>query len=109
MNGLSMLGGSIAKGLGPIFAGLLMSSGISSGLFPPKVGSALVFVIIGLCSAITAGVTFVLIGNKQDNGDAYGTDNTIDISSGNSSSSSSGTINELLVEGKEVDRSKTII
>ena len=65
MNGLSMLGGSIAKGLGPIFAGLLMSSGISSGAFPPKVGSALVFVTIGLCSAITAGITFVLIGNTK--------------------------------------------
>lgn len=34
-------------------------------------------------------------------------DNTIDISSG--SGSSSGTINELLIEGKEVYRSNTII
>ena len=36
-------------------------------------------------------------------------DNTIDISSGSGSGSSSGTINELLIEGKEVYRSNTII
>lgn len=57
MNGLSMLGGSCAKGLGPVFAGLLVSFGISSGTFAPKVGAAVVFAIIGLCAAITAALT----------------------------------------------------
>jgi MFS family permease len=67
MNGLSMLGGSVAKGLGPIFAGLLVSSGISSGVFAPKVGAAIVFVVIGACSAITAGIIFCLLVENKSN------------------------------------------
>ena len=67
MNGLSMLGGSVAKGLGPIFAGLLVSSGISSGVFAPKVGAAVVFVVIGACSAITAGIIFCLLAENKNN------------------------------------------
>jgi MFS family permease len=76
MNGLSMLGGSGAKGLGPVFAGLLVSSGISSGVFAPNVGAAIVFVVIGACSAITAGITFcLLVENKNDHNATHHTNN----------------------------------
>jgi len=61
MNGLSMLGGSVAKALGPIAAGWLVSFGISSGTFAPRVGAAMVFVVIGVSSAITAWITFRLL------------------------------------------------
>lgn len=61
MNGLSMLGGSCAKGLGPVFAGLLVSFGISSGVFAPKVGAIFVFVMIGLCAAVAAAVTVLFM------------------------------------------------
>jgi len=75
-NGLSMLGGSVAKGLGPIFAGLLVSSGISSGVFAPKVGAAVVFVVIGTCSSIAAGITlYLLVENKNDHNTAHHTNN----------------------------------
>jgi len=66
MNGLCMLGGSIAKGLGPIVAGLFMSFGVSSGVFAPKVGATLVFLLIGACSAIAAGVTADLLVDSED-------------------------------------------
>ena len=65
MNGLSMLGGSIAKGLGPIFAGWLTSFGISSGIFPPRVGAVVVFLVIGLSAATTAVMTFMMLGDKE--------------------------------------------
>jgi MFS family permease len=65
MNGLSMLGGSIAKGLGPIFAGWLTAFGISSGTFPPKVGAVVVFLVIGLSAAFTAIMTLVMLREKD--------------------------------------------
>ena len=65
VNGLSMLGGSVAKGLGPIFAGWLVSFAISSGVFAPKAGGAMVFVVIGTFSAIAAGTTFPLLVESQ--------------------------------------------
>ena len=67
MNGLSMLGGSITKGLGPIVAGLLMSFGVSSGVFAPKVGAAVVFVLIGGCSAAIVWLTVCLLGDNNHN------------------------------------------
>ena len=47
MNGLSMLGGSLGKALGPIFAGVLFATSVSSGLFIPPFGSVVVFSVIG--------------------------------------------------------------
>mmetsp|Transcript_26815 Transcript_26815/g.63025 ORF Transcript_26815/g.63025 Transcript_26815/m.63025 type:complete len:654 (-) Transcript_26815:903-2864(-) len=67
VNGLSMLGGSIAKGLGPIVAGWLVSFAISSGVFAPKAGAVMVFVIIGTSSAIAAGITFSLLAESTTN------------------------------------------
>jgi len=65
MNGLSMLGGSIAKGLGPIAAGLCMSFGISSGVFAPRIGSSFVFVLIGIISMTIAFITVCLLGEQE--------------------------------------------
>ena len=48
MNGLSMVGGSVFKGIGPIAAGLLVSFCLSSGLFSLAVGGFVVFVVIAL-------------------------------------------------------------
>lgn len=57
MNGLSMLGGSFAKGLGPIAAGWLTAFGISSGTFSPHIGAAFVFIVIGASALLTALMT----------------------------------------------------
>uniref|UniRef100_A0A7S2Y995 Major facilitator superfamily (MFS) profile domain-containing protein n=1 Tax=Entomoneis paludosa TaxID=265537 RepID=A0A7S2Y995_9STRA len=46
MNGLSMLGGSLAKAAGPAFAGVLFS--VSVGTIPPPYGSVVVYGIISL-------------------------------------------------------------
>jgi len=47
-NGLSMLGGSVAKGIGPAFAGWLVSYSLSSGVADPETGgSTLIFGGIG--------------------------------------------------------------
>lgn len=45
MNGLSMLGGSVAKGAGPAFAGFLVTFSVSSGVFC-HVGEVFVFFVI---------------------------------------------------------------
>jgi MFS family permease len=53
MNGLSMLGGSLAKSAGPAFAGLLFSSSV--GHFVPPFGSVVAYLVIsamGLCLSI---------------------------------------------------------
>jgi MFS family permease len=48
MNGLQTLGGSISKGLGPTFAGLLVAFSVSNGLWSPKVGGFVVWFVIGI-------------------------------------------------------------
>jgi hypothetical protein len=61
MNGLSMLGGSFAKGLGPLFSGFLVSFSVSSGVFQPHVGAVVVFAVIGLIGCVPAAMTFTLL------------------------------------------------
>jgi MFS family permease len=58
MNGLSMLGGSIAKGLGPIFAGFLVTSSVA---WFGKYGSLMIFTSIGLlgCGVMTCAFIFL--------------------------------------------------
>lgn len=46
MNGLSMLGGSLAKGIGPAFAGILFSTSV--GRVTPPYGSVVVYGVISL-------------------------------------------------------------
>lgn len=66
MNGLSMLGGSCAKGLGPVFAGYLVGFGYSSSVFQPQTGSWFVFLTIGLLAAITARWTTYILRKMTD-------------------------------------------
>merc|ERR1712127_242605 len=52
MNGLSMLGGSLAKSFGPATAGFLVSFALGSGVFTPTLGAIVLFCCIslyGLC------------------------------------------------------------
>ncbi|KAG7355152.1 major facilitator superfamily transporter [Nitzschia inconspicua] len=65
LNGLSMLGGSFAKGLGPIVAGWLTAFGISSGTFSPHVGAVFVFLTIGVSALITACMTQYMLNEKS--------------------------------------------
>jgi hypothetical protein len=66
MNGLSMLGGSFAKGLGPTFAGFLVAFSISSGVFPPHSGAIVIFAAIGLLGSATVVMTFLLLGQEEE-------------------------------------------
>jgi len=67
MNGLSTLGGSIMKGVGPTFAGLLVSFCFSSGVFPPHVGAVFMWLVIGAMGCLCSISTFVLL--SEDAGD----------------------------------------
>jgi hypothetical protein len=68
MNGLSMLGGSFAKGLGPLFSGFLVAFSVSSGVFQPHVGAVVVFVVIGLVGCLPAAMTFTLLRDDGEDG-----------------------------------------
>jgi MFS family permease len=61
MNGLAGLGGSVAKGIGPTFAGVLVAFSLSSGVFTPEVGAIFMFLVIGILGSLgTAAVYFLL-------------------------------------------------
>ena len=60
MNGFSMLGGSVAKALGPAFAGFLFSFSISSGVFAAPYGSVFVFCIVGIMGIFHVVLSFHL-------------------------------------------------
>jgi hypothetical protein len=65
MNGLSMLGGSFAKGLGPVFAGGLVGFSYS-GVFKPQIGSWFIFLVIGLLATLTARWTTSVLRKMPD-------------------------------------------
>ena len=58
MNGLSQIGGSIAKGLGPAFAGLLVSQSVA---FFGKVAPLFIFGTISVLGIIVALATFIVL------------------------------------------------
>jgi len=58
MQGLSMLGGSVAKACGPTFGGILFSSSVRH--FPPPLGSVVVFSIFSLLGISLAMQTLLL-------------------------------------------------
>jgi hypothetical protein len=66
MNGLSMLGGSVAKACGPAFAGFLVAFFLSSGVVPPRVGGALIFVVIGLLGISVAVLALFLLRQDEE-------------------------------------------
>jgi len=63
MNGLAMLGGSLAKAAGPIFAGLLFSE--SAARIVPPLGSVVVWVIIA-CMGLAFFVQTLLLPEHVD-------------------------------------------
>lgn len=65
-NGLSMLGGSLAKGAGPVFAGCLVAFCVSSGLFAPRIGAVVIFVAISSLSCI---ITIPVAANLEPRAD----------------------------------------
>jgi len=61
MNGVSMLGESVAKGLGPTFAGILVSFSVGSGVFLPHEGAVFTFAIIGGLGLLVTVGSFVYL------------------------------------------------
>jgi MFS family permease len=55
VNGLSVLGGSLAKGLGPAFSGILVATSVSSGFVSPHAGVTVIFSTLG---TIAIGVAY---------------------------------------------------
>lgn len=55
MNGLIMVGGSIAKGLGPTFAGMLVAFSVSSGFIPSQYGSIVIYTVITFLGFVVVG------------------------------------------------------
>lgn len=60
LNGLSSLGSSVGRGLGPVFAGALVTFSMSSGVFPARFGSVVVYSAITACGLVALGVTRAL-------------------------------------------------
>lgn len=54
MNGLSMLGGSATKGLGPVFAGYLVAFSVTSGVIPPQAGGFVIFSVVAFFAIMVA-------------------------------------------------------
>lgn len=66
MNGLVALGGSVARAVGPVFSGALVSFSFSSGLVPPQVGAFIMFAVIGLLGLIVAALTYLILHDDDD-------------------------------------------
>ena len=65
LNGISSLGGSVAKGVGPIFSGALVAICFSSGVFNPVVGGFVIFLTIGVCGAVAALISICLLEEEE--------------------------------------------
>jgi len=78
MNGLNMVGGSIAKGLGPTFAGALVAVSVTS---TPQYGSVIIFTVIALFGLVVVAEAQTLApstGNNEDEEDNTENEKTID-------------------------------
>ena len=59
MNGLSVLGSSVSKAMGPAVAGVLVAFCVSSGIFAnPVIGSFFVFGLIGVGGTLVGGLAY---------------------------------------------------
>ena len=58
INGLSVLGGSVAKALGPAFSGVMVAFCVASGIFEPHVG---IMVVFSMFSVICVSVAYFSI------------------------------------------------
>jgi len=66
MNGISMMGGSVAKGLGPIFAGALVAFSLSGGVFQSgAIGGWVIFGVLGLLASFVAVGVFLYLGDEE--------------------------------------------
>jgi MFS family permease len=63
MNGLSMLGGSVAKGIGPIFSGFLVTSSVA---WFGEYGSVMIFTTIGLLGCGVMAIAFIFLQDEDD-------------------------------------------
>jgi len=68
VNGLSMLGGSVGKALGPICAGYLATLTLSGTVFVPSVGVMFLFGCIGIFGIGCALFISIVMGQHYDNG-----------------------------------------
>lgn len=66
LNGFGGLGASVAKSLGPAFAGLLVAFSFSSGWFTPHVGAWFLFATIGAVNVVTTVAAFCLLREDPD-------------------------------------------
>jgi MFS family permease len=66
MNGLSALGGSAAKGIGPFLSGCLFAFWVSSGIVQPQLGMIVPFAVIGFLGFVVALSSFSLKNSEDD-------------------------------------------
>ena len=66
MNGLSAVGGSTAKALGPTFSGALVAFSFSSGVFSPHAGAMFMFLVLAGMGTIVVILSFVLIHDDSE-------------------------------------------
>jgi MFS family permease len=64
MNGLSVLGGSVTKALGPAFSGVMVAFCVASGIFEPHVGIMVVFSTFSVICVSVAYSSFYYL--KED-------------------------------------------
>jgi hypothetical protein len=61
MNGLVLVGGSVTKGLGPIFAGVLVTASFSPrGVVPTECGSVAIFGTVGILGVLVSALIWRL-------------------------------------------------
>jgi hypothetical protein len=63
VNGLSVLGGSVAKGLGPVFAGILVASSVS---ITGKYASIFIFSVVGMFTLAVVVLIAVYLNEEEE-------------------------------------------
>jgi MFS family permease len=66
MNGLSSLGTSVSRGLGPITAGVLVAFSMTSGVIPPALGGWFIYLILGFLGLFSYYITLSIPEEKED-------------------------------------------
>ena len=69
MNGLVALGGSVARAIGPIFSGALITFCLSSSFIPPRIGAFILFAVIGMLGSTVASLTYCILCDEDDDDD----------------------------------------
>jgi MFS family permease len=70
MNGLAGLGGSVANGIGPTFAGVLVAFSLSSGVFTPEVGAIFMFLVIGVLGSLGTVAVYLVLHDPNEEEDS---------------------------------------